>query len=77
MSKAAANMLAINLSTELVDDNVAVVSVHPGWVQTDMGGSSARVKVNDSALGIINVINNLSIQNTGQFYDVSGEQLLF
>tara|TARA_R110000851_G_scaffold4900_3_gene20513 strand:- start:234571 stop:235278 length:708 start_codon:yes stop_codon:yes gene_type:complete len=77
MSKAAANMLAINLSTELVDDNVAVVSVHPGWVQTDMGGSSAQVKVNDSALGIINVINNLSIHNTGQFYDVSGEQLQF
>jgi hypothetical protein len=42
-----------------------------------MGGSSAKVKVNDSALGIIKVINNLSIHNTGQFYDVNGEQLPF
>ncbi|HBF47192.1 MAG TPA: short-chain dehydrogenase, partial [Shewanella frigidimarina] len=39
--------------------------------------SSASVSVNDSALGIIKVINNLSIHNTGQFYDVSGEQLPF
>ena len=77
MSKAAANMLTVNLATELVNANVAVVSVHPGWVQTDMGGSSASVSVNDSALGIIKVINNLSIHNTGQFYDVSGEQLPF
>ena len=77
MSKAAANMLTVNLATELVNANVAVVSVHPGWVQTDMGGSSASVSVNDSALGIIKVINNLSIHTTGQFYDVSGEQLPF
>ncbi|MBB1438846.1 SDR family oxidoreductase [Shewanella sp. SG41-4] len=77
MSKAAANMLAVNLATELVDDNVAVVAIHPGWVQTDMGGSSARLKVNDSANGIIKVINHLSIHNTGQFYDVNGEQLPF
>ncbi|MGE6569702.1 SDR family oxidoreductase [Shewanella vesiculosa] len=77
MSKAAANMLAVNLSQELVDDNVAVVSVHPGWVQTDMGGSAARVKVIDSALGIIKVINQLSIANTGEFYNFSGEQLPF
>ena len=70
-------MLAVNLSKELVDDNVAVVSVHPGWVQTDMGGSAARVKVIDSALGIIKVINQLSIANTGEFYNFNGEQLLF
>ncbi|AZG73201.1 SDR family oxidoreductase [Shewanella livingstonensis] len=77
MSKAAANMLTVNLSTELADDNVAVVSVHPGWVQTDMGGSAAQENVNDSALGIMQVIANLSIDNTGKFYDFNGEQLPF
>ena len=75
MSKAAANMLAVNLSTELADDNVAVVAVHPGWVQTDMGGTSAKENVEDSAHGIMDVINNLSLSNTGTFYDFSGEKL--
>jgi NAD(P)-dependent dehydrogenase (short-subunit alcohol dehydrogenase family) len=75
MSKAAANMLAVNLSTELADDNIAVVAVHPGWVQTDMGGTLAKENVNDSAHGIMNVINNLSLSNTGKFYDFSGEKL--
>jgi NAD(P)-dependent dehydrogenase (short-subunit alcohol dehydrogenase family) len=77
MSKAAANMLAVNLSNELVNDNVAVVAVHPGWVQTDMGGSSARENVKDSALGIMKVILNLSIDTTGKFYDFKGEELPF
>lgn len=77
MSKAAANMLVVNLSKELVNDNVAVVAVHPGWVQTDMGGSTASENVVDSALGIMKVIRNLSIDNTGNLYSFNNEQLPF
>jgi NAD(P)-dependent dehydrogenase (short-subunit alcohol dehydrogenase family) len=77
MSKAAANMLAVNLSNELINDNVVVVAIHPGWVQTDMGGSSARENVKDSVQGIIEVIGNLSLDNTGAFYDFNGEKLPF
>ena len=77
MSKAAANMLAVNLSKELVGDNVAVVAVHPGWVQTDMGGTSATENVNDSALGIMKTISQLSISNSGTFYDFSGDELAY
>ncbi|MFT4748229.1 MAG: NAD(P)-dependent dehydrogenase (short-subunit alcohol dehydrogenase family) [Congregibacter sp.] len=74
MSKAAANMLTVNLSKEL-DENVAVVAVHPGWVQTDMGGTSAKENVNDSVLGIMKMISQLSMSNSGTFYDFSGEEL--
>ena len=77
MSKAAANMLAVNLSKELIHDNVSVVAIHPGWVQTDMGGASAREDVNVSVLGIMNVIVDLSINNTGEFYDFNGKKLPF
>jgi NAD(P)-dependent dehydrogenase (short-subunit alcohol dehydrogenase family) len=77
MSKAAANMLAVNLSNELINDNVVVVAIHPGWVQTDMGGSSARENVQDSVQGIIEVIGDLSLDNTGAFYDFNGEKLPF
>ncbi|GAC33312.1 SDR family oxidoreductase [Paraglaciecola polaris] len=77
MSKAAANMLVVNLSKELVNDNIAVVAVHPGWVQTDMGGSTAKENVVDSALGVMKVILNLSIDNTGNLYSFDGEELPF
>jgi hypothetical protein len=42
-----------------------------------MGGSSARENVKDSALGIMKVILNLSIDTTGKFYDFKGEELPF
>ena len=37
-SKAALNMVAKNLSIELDPSGILVVAMHPGWVQTDMGG---------------------------------------
>lgn len=77
MSKAAVNMLAVNLSSELVDDNVAVVAVHPGWVKTDMGGTDANYDVKESAVGIMKVITNLTINNSGDFYDFNGKALPF
>jgi NAD(P)-dependent dehydrogenase (short-subunit alcohol dehydrogenase family) len=77
MSKAAANMLVVNLSKELEASNVAVVAVHPGWVQTDMGGTSAKENVIDSAFGIMKVVSLLSISHSGTFYDFSGDELAY
>jgi NAD(P)-dependent dehydrogenase (short-subunit alcohol dehydrogenase family) len=53
-SKAALNMLTKNFSVEL--PAVTFVSVHPGWVQTDMGSSAGRkppVTPAESASGAI------------------------
>ncbi|WP_293751658.1 SDR family oxidoreductase [uncultured Paraglaciecola sp.] len=77
MSKAAVNMLAVNLSSELADDNIAVVAIHPGWVKTDMGGTDANYDVKESAAGIMKVITNLTINNSGDFYDFNGNALPF
>ena len=41
ISKAAMNVLTIKLSQELKRNNILVNSVCPGWVRTDMGGSTA------------------------------------
>lgn len=48
-SKAALNMFTVLLAKELRETNIKVNSAHPGWVQTDMGGEQAPMKIEDGA----------------------------
>jgi NAD(P)-dependent dehydrogenase (short-subunit alcohol dehydrogenase family) len=66
-SKAAATNLACNLSALLADEGIAVGSYHPGWVQTDMGGSSADITPEQSAAGLIARFDALGPDTTGCF----------
>lgn len=43
MSKAAVDMLTLNLSVALAADEIVVNAMHPGWLQTEMGGPDAPV----------------------------------
>ncbi len=52
-SKAALNMLTIQISDAIKDLNFKVNSVCPGWVRTDMGGPSAPRSIEEGALGIV------------------------
>jgi NAD(P)-dependent dehydrogenase (short-subunit alcohol dehydrogenase family) len=40
-SKAAVNMVTVQLAHELRDTPIKVNSAHPGWIKTDMGGEEA------------------------------------
>lgn len=73
-SKAALNMVTRMLSFDLERMGIAVQAIHPGWVQTDMGGAHAAVTVYDSAAGILILIDHLSLANTGMFYVYNGEK---
>lgn len=72
-SKAALNM--INKSLSIDHPWLTAVVIHPGWVQTDMGGAGATLSVNDSARGIWSVIQDLSKESSGSFFDYSGKEL--
>ncbi len=52
MSKAAVNMQCVILQRYLRPDGIKVLAVHPGWIQTDMGGARATVPTRESACGI-------------------------
>ncbi|GAB1519820.1 hypothetical protein RhiTH_002890 [Rhizoctonia solani] len=74
ISKAGLNMMGRKLAHELEFSNVAVGLLHPGWVQTDMGGSGAIVTPEDSVRGMLQVIDKLDIGNSGGFWDYEGKE---
>ena len=75
VSKAALNMVTKAVSGEFTGDGIAVVSVHPGWVQTDMGGQSAPVTIEMSVSSIMKIISSLKKSQTGMFLNYDGTTL--
>ena len=75
ISKAALNMVTKLLSGELSGKGIIVISVHPGWVRTDMGGSAAPVLPEESAEGIVKLARRLEMKDSGKFFEYTGREL--
>ena len=74
-SKAALNSLTRGLWSEVKGRGLTVVTLHPGWVRTDMGGPSAPVGVEDSARGLVAVIERERGKHRHAFIDFMGEEV--
>ncbi|HTY69175.1 MAG TPA: SDR family oxidoreductase [Alphaproteobacteria bacterium] len=73
-SKTALNQVMRTLSAELKDRGITVVSVSPGWVKTDMGGSAAPLTADVSIMGLRKVIAGLSVKDTGRYVHYDGTE---
>jgi len=74
-SKAAVNKVMQGLAHDLRRDGITVVSMHPGWVQTDMGGPGADITARESASGILGVADRLELADSGSFFNYDGSAI--
>jgi NAD(P)-dependent dehydrogenase (short-subunit alcohol dehydrogenase family) len=73
-SKAALNSVLKDASIAL-DGRAICVALHPGWVQTDMGGAQADLTVEHSVSDMRGLLARLSAQDNGRFLNHDGEVL--
>ena len=61
-------------NAEFRGDGIGVCPVHPGWVRTDMGGAHAEISADESASGLFDLVESLTIRDTGQFWNWDGKR---
>jgi NAD(P)-dependent dehydrogenase (short-subunit alcohol dehydrogenase family) len=75
MSKAALNAAAMSLSHDLASNKVAVGIYHPGYVQTEMVNYGGDISANDAAKKLVELIDQLTLAQSGIFKHSNGNIL--
>jgi NAD(P)-dependent dehydrogenase (short-subunit alcohol dehydrogenase family) len=74
-SKAALNNVWKGVSLALQPDGVTCIVMHPGWVNTDLGGPKAPLEAKESVAGMRKVIAGLTLSDTGSFRRFDGGEM--
>jgi len=73
--QSALNAITKSMSIDLKGDGIMTISMHPGWVQTDMGGKQAPLKPEQSISGMLKTLEKLGPEHNGTFLQFDGKKL--
>jgi NAD(P)-dependent dehydrogenase (short-subunit alcohol dehydrogenase family) len=71
-SKSALNMFSMAMKNELDGMGSSLLIIHPGWVETDMGGPNAPLSTDESVRGIMRRITEQNMSMSGRFVQFDG-----
>lgn len=72
-AKAGLGRMMRSVAIDLKERGIVVGIIHPGYVQTDMGGPGADISPEDSASGIRKLAEGWTLERSGDFYKWNGE----
>lgn len=72
-AKAALVIVSRSMAVDLAADGVRVITLHPGWVSTDMTNHSGLIDVATSVAGLTKVIANIDRYQPGAFVAFDGK----
>ncbi|NOX28293.1 MAG: SDR family oxidoreductase [Gammaproteobacteria bacterium] len=76
-AKAALIICSKSMAIDLQPQGVGVITLHPGWVKTDMTSQSGLIDTQTSVAGMRKVIDNIANYDLGTFVAFDGQQIPF
>jgi NAD(P)-dependent dehydrogenase (short-subunit alcohol dehydrogenase family) len=77
ITKAGLNQYTRYMSMNESNNHIVTISVHPGWLRTDMGTAAAPLSVEDGAHSVIETLQKITVNDNGRFMDRRGKDMNF